>query len=54
MEKIDLFNRNHQRSFTYIDDVVDGLILVGNKVPREKKFEIYNIGSGKQIYLKNI
>ncbi len=52
-KKIDLFNKgNHQRSFTYIDDVVDGLILVGNKAPKKKKFEIYNIGSGKQIYLK--
>ena len=50
---INLFNKgNHQRSFTYIDDVINGLILVSNKVPKKNFFEIYNISSGKQIYLK--
>lgn len=52
-KKINLFNRgNHQRSFSYIDDVVNGLILVGNKIPKKKLFETYNISSGKYIYLK--
>ena len=53
-KKIKLFNKgNHQRSFTYIDDVVKGLILVSKNLSIKKNlFEIYNISSGKYIFLK--
>ncbi len=60
-EPIDVFNRgNHKRSFTYIDDIVDGLISVLDRPPVRKNaavttpltpadslapFSILNIGS---------
>ena len=66
-KSIDLYNfGNHQRDFTYIDDVIDGINLVVNNPPAyntewnsEKpesgsssaKFNILNIGSGKPIKL---
>ena len=52
--KIQLFNDgNHYRSFTYIDDVVNALILVSKK-PSIKKvpYEIFNVSSGDYVPLK--
>ena len=57
---IDLFNYgNHQRDFTYIDDVVDGVVSLIKKVPKKNTpYEIFNIGNGKSKklidYLKYI
>ena len=66
-KKIPLFNKGeHYRDFTYIDDLVDGIIKISNKIPKKKSFdfkktnpgtsycpyEIYNIGSNKVVYLK--
>ena len=57
---IDLFNYgNHQRDFTYIDDVVDGVVSLINKFPKKNiPYEIFNIGNGKSKklidYLKYI
>ena len=57
---IDLFNNgNHQRDFTYIDDVVDGVVSLIKKVPKKNTpYEIFNIGNGKSKklidYLKYI
>jgi len=59
-KSIDLFNYgNHQRDFTYIDDVVDGIVSLINKVPKKNTpYEIFNIGNGKSKklidYLKYI
>ena len=66
-KKINLFNRgNHSRDFTYISDIVDGIILaVKNPAKKNKKwnprkpdpsssiypFKIYNIGSNKRTNL---
>ena len=46
---IDLFNYgNHQRDFTYIDDVVDGVVSLIKKFPKKNTpYEIFNIGNGK-------
>ena len=58
---------NHSRDFTYIDDIITGIILTINKIPkRDKKwhlkdknsssseapFKILNLGNGKKIFLK--
>ena len=66
-KKINLFNfGNHTRDFTYIDDIVDGIIRIGNQIPKKNKkwkskkpdpsfskypFEIYNIASNKNVKL---
>ena len=44
-EKIKIFNMgNCKRDFTYIDDIVEGVIRVMNKTP-ENNYKIYNIGN---------
>ena len=59
-KKIPLFNKgDHVRDFTYIDDIVEGIVLLIKKPPRKKiPFEIYNLGSGNpkslKFFLKNI
>ena len=66
-KKIEIFNYgNHSRDFTYIDDIVQGIIKSTNKVPKSRKnfnfsnpklaessapFTVYNIGNGKKIKL---
>ena len=66
-KKINLFNYgNHSRDFTYIDDVVDGIIKIGNsknsfqskwnsKKPNPSfskyPFSIYNIASNRRVKL---
>ena len=52
-KKIYLFNKgNHQRDFTYIDDVVHAIQKIIKKPPREKiPFRILNLASGKPINL---
>ena len=66
-KKINLFNNGkHSRDFTYIDDIVDGIIKIGNKLPKKNlrwsaknpvpsfskyPFEIYNIASNRNIKL---
>ena len=58
-KNINVFNRGKMfRDFTYIDDIVDGIIRVVNK-PASKKnkkinqipYSVYNIGSGKSVKL---
>ena len=59
-QKIYLYNNGqHYRDFTYIDDIVNGIVLTLNKVPISKKsnsvpFEIYNLGNNKTISIKKI
>ena len=59
-KKIFLYNQgNHLRDFTYIDDVVSGIILSLNKIPKKGKkisvpFEVYNLGNNKPVHLKKL
>lgn len=51
-EKIQIFNHGDMyRDFTYIDDIVTGVINVMNKAPEKKKegvrYKVYNIGNSK-------
>ena len=53
-KKIDVYNYgNHQRDFTYIDDVVNCIIKVFKKKPKKKKslYQIYNICNSTPIKL---
>ena len=58
---INLFNYGkHIRDFTYIDDIVDGIVKIINKIPRTENkvnknipHRILNIGSSKKIRLKD-
>ncbi len=60
-ETIEIFNYgNCKRDFTYIDDIVEGVIRVMNKAPEKKKgedglplppYKIYNIGNNKPVSL---
>ncbi|MDB2515577.1 GDP-mannose 4,6-dehydratase [Candidatus Pelagibacter bacterium] len=66
-KKIDVFNYgNHLRDFTYIDDIVSGIISAVNNTPKRNKswnskypqssssncpFRIFNIGNNKPISL---
>ncbi len=54
-KKIDVFNYGfHSRDFTYIDDLVEGIMLAGkvnlNK-SNNKYYQIFNLGSNKPIKL---
>ena len=51
-EKIQIFNYgNIYRDFTYIDDIVDGILRIMKKVPKQDengvKYKVYNIGNNK-------
>ena len=52
--KINLFNNgNHERDFTYVDDVVDAIKKTLFKKNKYKiPYDIYNIGSNNPIHLK--
>jgi len=61
-ETIDVFNHGQmQRDFTYIDDIVEGIIRVMDKIPTrqasefstaEAAYKIYNIGNNQPITLE--
>ncbi len=54
-KKIDVFNYgNHNRDFTFIDDIISGIICAIDLVKKKKKtkyFSIYNLAAGKPISL---
>tara|TARA_X000000950_G_C13890314_1_gene650572 strand:- start:755 stop:1774 length:1020 start_codon:yes stop_codon:yes gene_type:complete len=66
-KSINLFNYgNHTRDFTYIDDIVDGILKIGNSTPKKNNlwnskkpdpssskfpYQIYNIASNKKVKL---
>lgn len=62
-EKIQIYNYGKcERDFTYIDDIVEGIIRVIDKVPAKKNgkdglpiapYKLYNIGKGKPENLLN-
>ncbi len=50
---IEIFNYGkHNRDFTFVDDIVDGVIKIFNSEPKKNKYkipaEIFNIGRGKK------
>ncbi|KRU23331.1 NAD-dependent epimerase [Psychrobacter piscatorii] len=61
-EPIDVFNNgNMQRDFTYIDDIVNGIIRIINKAPSPQystittaaaPYKIYNIGNNQPVTLR--
>ncbi len=54
-KKIELYNHgNHSRDFTYIDDIVEGIVSV-IKSPKKSKpsFNIFNLGKGNSKKLKD-
>ena len=54
---IELHNSgNHKRDFTYIDDIVTGILKLIKSIPKNKTcpYQILNIGSGKSINIKSI
>ena len=67
-KKIDIYNKGKMyRDFTYIDDIVKGIILLLNKIPNKKQlgkykndslskdapYRVVNIGNAKKVYLLN-
>jgi UDP-glucuronate 4-epimerase len=46
-------NGNHQRDFTYIDDIISGMITVFTEENRFNLYEIYNIGNETPVSLIN-
>jgi UDP-glucuronate 4-epimerase len=63
-KKIEIFNYGkHRRSFTYIDDIVEVIIRIINKIPKKNTsiknkpcnsyapFKIYNVGNPQQVNL---
>jgi len=61
-EEIDVFNNGEmQRDFTYIDDIVEGIVLVIDKAPSPQTstittanapYKIYNIGNNQPVTLR--
>jgi UDP-glucuronate 4-epimerase len=50
-KSIDVFNNGKlKRDFTYIDDIVDAIIKLIDKIP-ESNYKIYNIGNNKPVEL---
>src|SRR5690606_38242318 len=61
-EEIDVFNNGEmQRDFTYIDDIVEGISRIIDKVPKTQSsiissakapYKVYNIGNNQPITLR--
>lgn len=56
-EKIQIFNYGDMyRDFTYVDDIVEGIVRIMDKVPEANeegvKYKVYNIGNNKPETLK--
>jgi UDP-glucuronate 4-epimerase len=55
-EKTTLYNNGSmRRDFTYVQDIVDGIELVINKIvndTEEEYHEIYNLGYGESVHLE--
>ncbi|WP_418180385.1 NAD-dependent epimerase [Aliarcobacter lanthieri] len=44
-------NGNMSRDFTYIDDIVDGIVKVIDNPPKDNLYKIYNIGNNSPVQL---
>ncbi|SFL41940.1 Nucleoside-diphosphate-sugar epimerase [Halanaerobium salsuginis] len=53
-EKMELTAGEQSRDFIYIDDLIDAFIVLINKYNEFNEYEIINIGTGKQILIKDI
>jgi len=53
-EKMELTEGEQSRDFIYIDDLIDALIVLINKYDKFNDYEIINIGTGKQILIKEV
>ncbi|MBN8827234.1 MAG: GDP-mannose 4,6-dehydratase [Sphingobacteriia bacterium] len=56
-EPIVLYEKgNLKRDFTYIDDIINGIIKVIPKIPNTKTvpFDVYNLGNNKSEYVKDM
>ena len=55
--RIKLFNNgNHNRDFTFVDDIIQGIYKAIDKYSKKNsknKFEVFNLGSGKKTSLLN-
>lgn len=57
-KKIKIFNNGElYRDFTYIDDIIDGIRLIMNDVPKKNengvKYKVYNIGNNKPVKISD-
>lgn len=54
-QAIKVFNNgNLSRDFTYIDDIVDGIVkTIENKTADDQLYHVYNIGNGKPVKLND-
>lgn len=54
-EKIDVYNEGQmKRDFTYIDDIVEGVVRVADKIPAlvgKARYKLYNIGNHSPVEL---
>ncbi len=51
---IEIFNKGkHSRDFTFVDDIVEGIVRVIKKSKKISNYKIYNIGNGKKVALMN-
>ena len=51
---IEIFNHgNHYRDFTYIDDIISGILLTIFKKSK-KNYQVFNLGYGKPIKIMNL
>ena len=53
-KKIEIYNKgNHSRSFTYIDDIIDNLLLLEKKLNKVNflKKSVFNLGNPKTVTL---
>lgn len=49
---IKVFNNGDlSRDFTYIEDIIQGIMLIVNKEEEEEKYQLYNIGNSKPVKL---
>jgi len=49
---IKVFNQGDlERDFTYIDDIIDGVVKVINQENEGEKYSLYNIGNSKPVKL---
>ncbi|WP_440911615.1 NAD-dependent epimerase/dehydratase family protein [Candidatus Pelagibacter sp.] len=52
---IEVYNHgHHSRDFSYIDDIVQSIFLIIEKIKKLKNYQLFDIGKGKTNSLKNL